>query len=319
MNTKFKIAVMLILVAGLFSGGPAAAKTITIGVLIANTHPGLLADQNGFAKALKEADIEATYDQQNAAGDMAAAEAAVEKFVADKVDMVHVVGLEAAQAAAKVVKDIPVVYSSVRDPIGAGIVPSLAAAGGNITGVSDAWPIEQQVEAFHSLLPSAKKWGNVYFGDDPYTVQAVERARAAMNSKGLELVAARVSSYDEIKDSAKSLVGKVDALFIMADRMVSVEFGTISGICDKNKIPLFTGTPAQVTRGAVAGMGFDFFQVGYSAGHKAVMILKEGKKPGEIPSGISEHLILYISLKNAKRLGVEIPEEFLKKADRIFK
>ena len=56
-----------------------------------------------------------------------------------------------------------------------------------------------------------------------------------------------------------------------------------------------------------------------AAGHKAVMILKEGKKPGEIPSGSSELLDLYISQKNAKRRGVEIPEEFLKKADRVFK
>jgi len=319
MNSKFKIAVILILAAGLLSGGSVAAKEITIGVLIANTRPGLEADQNGFAKALKEAGIQATYDRQNAAGDMAAAEAAAEKFVADKVDMIHAVGLEAAQAAAKVVKDIPVVYSSVRDPVGAGIVPSLAAAGGNITGVSNAWPIEQQVEEFHRILPGAKKWGTVYSGDDPYTVQAVERARAAMNSKGLELVEERVSTYDEIKDSAKSMVGKVDAFFIMADQMVAVEFGTISGISDKHKIPLFTGTPAQVTRGAIAGMGIDFYQVGYSAGHKAVMIIKEGKKPGEIASGSSEHLILYISLKSAKRQGVEIPEEFLKKADRVFK
>ena len=310
---------MLILAAGLFLGGPAAAKTITIGVLIANTRPGLEADQNGFAKALKEAGIEATYDRQNAAGDMAAAEAAAEKFAADKVDMVHAVGLEAAQAAVKVIKDIPVVYSSVRDPVGTGVVQSLAAAGGNVTGVSNAWPIEQQVADFHRMLPSAKKWGTIYFGDEPYTVQAVERARAAMNSEGLELVAERVSAYDEIDDSAKSLVGKVDAFFITADHMVSVEIGKISGICNKNKIPLFTGNPTQVTRGAIAGMGLDFFQVGYSAGNKAVMILKEGKKPGEIPSGISEHLVLYISQKNAKKQGVEIPEEFLKKADRVFK
>jgi len=319
MNTKFKIAVLLILTIGLFLGGPAAAKTFTIGVLVANTRHSFEADQNGFAKALKETGVQATYNRQNAAGDMTAAEAAAEKFAADKVDMVHAVGLEAAQAAAKVIKEIPVVYSSVRDPVGAGIVPSLTAAGGNITGISDAWPIEQQVEDLHRMLPAAKKWGTVFFGDDSYTVQAVERARAAMNNLGLELVASSVSSYDEIGDSAEALVGKVDAFFITADHKVSVEFGTISGICNKNKIPLFTGTPTLVTRGAFAGLGLDFFQVGYSAGHTAVTILKEGKKPGEIPSGISEHMVLYISLKNAKKQGVNIPEEFLKKADRVFK
>ncbi len=319
MNTKLKYAALLILAAGFVFCGPAAAKTFTIGVLIANTHPGLEADQKGFAKALEEAGIQATYDHQNAQGDMAGAEAIAGKFAADKVDLVHAVGLEAAQAAAKLIKEIPVVYSSVRDPVGAGIVQSMAPSGGNITGVSNAWPIEQQVEDFHRMLPAAKKWGTIYSAEDPYTVQAVERAREAMNKKGLELVESRVSTYDEIDDSAESMVGKVDAFFITADHMVAKEFGKISGICNKNKIPLFSGTPTQVTRGAVAAMGVDFSQVGYSAGHKAVAILKEGKKPGEIPSGVSEHLILYIGLKNAKKLGVEVPEEFLKKADRVFK
>lgn len=319
MPTKFKCTVMLILAAGLIFGETAAARTYNIGVLISHTRPAFEADQKGFAKALKEAGIQVAYDHQNAQGDGAEAEAIAEKFVAEKVDLVHAVGLEAAQAAAKTIKTVPVVYSLVRDPVGAGIVQSMAAAGGNITGVSSAWPIVQQVEEFHRMQPATKRWGTIYDAADPFTVSAIEKMRETMQQKGMELIAVQVASYDEIGDAANSLVGKVDAFFITADHMIAKEFGKIASVCSKDKIPLFTGTPTQVTRGAAAAMGADAFQVGYSAGHKATMILKEGKKAGEIPSGGAEHLILYISLKNAKKQGLKIPEEFVNKADRVFK
>ncbi len=319
MSMKLKCTVMLFLAAGLIFGGPAAAKTYNIGVLISLARPAMTADQKGFAKALKEAGLEADYDRQDAQGDAAGAEAIAEKFVADKVDLVHAVGLVAAQAAAKIIKQVPVVYSSVRDPVGAGIVPSMAAAGGNITGVSNAWPIARQVEEFHQILPAAKTWGAIYSTTNPFTAPAIEKIRETMQQKGLELTAVLVKTYDEIGAAAESLVGKVDAFFIPADHMVAKEFGTIGSVCDKNKIPLFSGFPTQVTRGAAVTMGVDPFQVGYSAGHKAIQILKEGKQAGEIPSSGSEHLIIYVSLKNAKRQGLQIPEKFIKTADRVFK
>lgn len=319
MYNKLKYTVSLVLAAGLIFGGSAAAKMYNVGVLFSDTRPAFEADQKGFAKALEEAGIQAAYDHQNAQGDMAAAEAIAEQFAAAKVDLIHVVGLEAAQAAAKIVKGVPVVYSSVTDPVGAGIIPTMAADGGNITGVTNDWPVVQEVEEFHRMLPAAKKWGTIYSIESPFTASAIEKIQQFMQQNGLELTAVRVATHNEIGDAADSLVGKVNAVYITADHMVAKDFGTIAGVCEKNKIPLFSGTPTQVTRGAAVAMGADSFQIGYSAGHKAVMILREGKIAGQIPSGGAEHLILYISLKNAKKQGVTIPEEILKRADRVFK
>jgi putative ABC transport system substrate-binding protein len=306
-------------ITGLIFHSLAAAQPFRIGVLIANPRPSLQADQRGFDKALTEAGIQAEYDQQNAQGDMASAEASAQKFVEEKVDLVHAVGLEAAQAACKLIKEIPVVYSSVRDPVGAGLVKTMDADGGNVTGVSNAWPNEQQVDLLQRMLPAAKRWGTVFDSGDPFTVQAVEQLRGIMQQRGLELIEAAVTEYDGIADGAESLVGKVDAFFITADHMAAKGFGDISRVCNKNKIPLFAGNVNLIARGAFAALGTDFMQVGYSAGHKAVQILKEGKKAGEIPSGIAEHLILYINLKNAKEQGVAVAEEFIKQADRVFK
>jgi putative ABC transport system substrate-binding protein len=319
MSKKFACLVILMLAAGFICCGAAAAQSYKIGVIIAHPRPGLQADQRGFEKALAEAGVQAEYDQQNAQGDMASAEAIAQKFLDEKVDLVHTVGLEAAQAACKLIKEIPVVYSSVRDPVGAGLVKTMDADGGNVTGVSNAWPIEQQVDLLHRMLPTAKKWGTVYGSGDPFTVRAIEQMRDIMQQRGLELIETAVSDYDKIAADAESLVGKADAVFITPDHMVAKGFGAISRVCSKNKIPLFSGNVNQVVRGAFAALGADFLQVGYSAGHKAVQILKDGKKPGEIPSGIAEHLIFYINLKNAKKQGVEVAEEFIKQADRVFK
>jgi putative tryptophan/tyrosine transport system substrate-binding protein len=319
MTRKFADLIILMVTAGLLCSGPAAAQTYKIGVILAHGSHAFKADQRGFEKALAEAGIQAEFDLQDAETDMANAEASAQKFLDDKVDLVHAVGLEAAQAACKLIKDIPVVYSSVRDPVGAGLVKTMAADGGNVTGVSNAWPIEQQVDLIHRMLPKAQKWGTVYNSGDAFTAQAIEQIRGIMQQRGLELIEAPVSDYDEITNGAESLVGKVDAFFITPDHMVAKAFGTIRRLCNKNKIPLFSGNVNQVVLGAFAALGFDFSQVGYTAGHKAVQILKEGKSPGEIPSGQSEDLMLFISLKNAKRQGVEVGEEFIKQADRVFK
>lgn len=319
MSKQLARLVILFVAAGFILCGPGAAETHKIGVILSHMSPGLQADQRGFEKALAEAGIQAEFNTENAEKDISNAESIAKKFVDDKVDLVHAVGLEAAQAAAKAISQIPVVYSAVRDPVGAGVVTTMDANGGNVTGVPNAWPIDQQVDLFHRMLPAAKKWGTIYNGDDPITKKAIEEARAAMQQRGLELIEAPVSNYNEITPAAKSLIGKADALFITSDPMVAKNFGPISTICKKNKIPLFSGSPSHIGLGAVATLGADFFQVGYSAGHKAVQILKEGKTAGEIPSGISEHLVLYINLKNAKKQGVQVAEEFIQQADRVFK
>ncbi len=319
MSKQLACIVILFVAAGFTFCAPVAAETYKIGVILSHESPGLRSDQRGFEKALAEAGIQAEINTENAEKDSSNAESIAKKFVDDKVDLVHAVGLEAAQAAAKAISQIPVVYSAVRDPVGAGGVSTLPKGDGNVTGVSNAWPIDQQVDLFHRILPAAKKWGTIYNGDDPITKKAIEEARAAMQQRGLELIEAPVSNFDEISPAAKSLIDRADAFFITADPMVAKNFGPISRVCKKNKIPLFSGNPNHIGLGAVATLGADFFQVGYSAGHKAVQILKEGKTPGEIPSGISEHLIFYINLKNAKNQGVQVAEEFIKQADRVFK
>ena len=318
---KNKLAYLLVvsLLVALLVPGLAAAKMYKIGVTVIVSHPALEADQKGFEKALKDAGVEAKYDYQNAQGEMPNAQAIAQKFAADKVDMVHAIATPTAQAACKVIKNIPVVYSSVTDPVDAGLVKSMEGSGTNVTGVSDAWPIDRQIGMYNEMLPSAKKWGTIYNAGDANSVRSIGWTREAMKKRGLELVEVTISSSAEVYTAAQSLVGRVNALYITSDNMVASAFGSVTKVCNSNKIPLFVGNTDQVELGAIAALGFDYFAVGYAAGKKAALILKEGKDPGKIPSGLAEDLKLHLSLKNAKSQGFNIPQKYVDKADKVLK
>lgn len=307
------------MIAAVVVPGAAMAKTYKIGVTVIVSHPALEADQKGFEKALKDGGIDAEFDYQNAQGEMPNAQAIAQKFAAGGYDMVHAIATPTSQAACKVIKNVPVVYSSVTDPVDAGLVKTMDAAGGNVTGVSDAWPVDRQIDMYHKMLPTAKKWGTIYNAGDANSVKSIGWTREALGNRGLEIVEVTISNSSEVYTAAQSLVGRVDALYITSDNMVASAFGSVVKVCDGSKLPLFVGNTDQVPQGAIAALGFDYFAVGYAAGKKAVQILKDGKSPGDIPSGLAEDLTLFVNLKAAQTQGVAIPQQYIDEANKVFK
>ncbi len=319
MTKKFAWLVVAAITVVLIMPAGAAAKTFKIGVTQIVSHPALDADQKGFEQALKDAGLDVQYDYQNAQGDMSNAQAIARKFKGDDLDLVHSIATPTSQAIVKVITKTPVVYSSVTDPVDAGLVKTMDAAGGNVTGVSDAWPYERQVKLHHEMVPSAKKWGTIYNAGDANSVKSIEWARAAMKKYGLEFVEVTVSTSAEVHMAAQSLADRVDALFIVSDNTVVSAFESLVKVCnDKNK-PLFGGGTESVPRGAVAALGFDYFEVGYTAGQKAVQILKDGKSPGDIPSSLTKNLKLVLNLKAVEAQGLKLDEKYIKMAEEVIK
>ncbi len=285
--------------------GAAMAKTFKIGVTVIVSHPALEADQQGFEKAIAEAGLEAEYDYQNAQGDMANATTIAQKFKNDDLDLVHAIATPTSQAAVKVIKNKPIVYSSVTDPVDAGLVKTMGPSGTNVTGISDAWPIERQIELYHQMVPSAKKWGTVYNAGDANSVKSIGWTRDAMKKFGLELVEVTISNSAEVYSGAQTLVGRVDAIYITSDNTVVSALESVVKVANNKNIPLFGGDTTTVEKGMIAAYGLNYFQVGYSAGKKAVLVLK-GQDPGTVPSGLTENLSLWINLKAAKDQNVTV-------------
>lgn len=303
------------------------SKIFKIGVTQIVSHPALDGDAKGFEKALADAGfkegVNVTYDRQNAQGDMANAQTIAQKFLDAKVNMVHSIATPTSQAVVKTIKNIPVVFSSVTDPVDAGLVPKTSPpgtkSGTNVTGVSDRWPVHLQFEMYAKFVPKAKKWGTIYNAGDANSMVHIKEMRESAKKLGVELIETTISTSAETLQAVQSLAGKgVQAINITSDNTAVSAFEAIVKVCNEKKIPLFAGDVDSVPRGAIAAYGLDYFLIGESAGKKAVQILK-GTKPGDIPWGPAEKFSLVVSEKAAKAQGVIIPPDLLKKASKVVK
>jgi len=305
------------LVLGLIFCTGLSAKMIRIGEAQIVAHPALDNDSKGFAAALAEEGfiegIGFTIDRQNAQGDQPTCAIIARKFEDDKVDLVHAISTPNAQAQVKVSKTIPIVFSSVTDPVKTGIAPKMGKTGTNVTGVSDRWPIALQCKMYQNIVPYVKKWGTIYNAGDVNVTFHVKEMKEAIEGMGLKLVEAHISTSAEVMQAAQSLVGRVDAIHITSDNTVVSAFESVVKICNSNNIPLFSGDRDSVPRGAIAAYGPDYFLVGYTAGKKAARILK-GENPGNIPAGLASEYSLWVSFKNANAQGAKLPMILVKKA-----
>ena len=311
----------------LLLGRPALAqtpKTVRIGVIRGAAVPVLDVNQQGFEAALAgagfKAGVNASYDIQTTGGDPQRAQAIVQKFIEDKVDLIHSMGTAPTLAALRVGARVPVVFSAVTDPVSAGIVPEGSApgkpTGTPVTGVSDRWPIALQLETYARMVPQARIWGTLYNPAEANSVQQARLLRESATKLGLQLVEVPVSSTGEVRQAAQELASRVKAIFVIADATVSADILSIQEASDQHRIPNFTGVSSSVQRGALAAFGIDYFLAGYAAGKKAALVLR-GVHPGQIPWSLADHFGLVLNQKAARALGITIPAEMLRIADKV--
>jgi len=314
---RITFLLMLLLALGLVFGSTLSAKMIRIGEAQIVAHPALDNDSKGFAAALaEEGFIEGeniTIDRQNAQGDQPTCAIIARKFEDDRVALVHAISTPNAQAQVKISKTIPIVFSSVTDPVKTGIVPKMGETGTTVTGVSDRWPITLQCSMYQDLVPGTKRWGTIYNPGDVNVTFHIKEMKKAVEDMGGKLIEAHVSTSAEVMQAMQSLVGRVDAIHITSDNTCVSAFESIVKVCNANDIALFAGDRDSTPRGAVAAYGPDYFLIGYTAGKKAARILK-GEDPGKIPAGLASEYSLWVSLQNAKAQGVKLPETLVKKA-----
>jgi putative ABC transport system substrate-binding protein len=302
-------------------------KIFRIGVSRIMFHPALELAQNGFKTALEEdgyvEGLNLDFDYQDAQADFDKMTQIAHTFLNDKVDMIHSLSSSGTEEMVKVIKEIPVVFSMVTNPVEVGIIRSMVSSGTNVTGVSvyscplmDRWPVNSQLEMYVKFIPKAKRWGTIYKEGSVNTKFHITEMSERSELLGLELVEASVTKAEDVGKAAESLVGKVDAIFITSDTMAISAFEDIAKVCNENMIPLFGGELECVSKGAAAAYNQDYFLTGYKAGKKAIKILN-GENPGDIPSEKTKQFYLVISPENAKIQGLAIPDELKKLADKI--
>jgi putative ABC transport system substrate-binding protein len=305
---------------------PKAPGVVTIGVMQIVSHATVDAVQEGFEAALAEAGFREgenlVFDRKNAHGDIATTHTIAQSFRYSGVDLVHTMTTPCSQAAAQVIKTIPVVFSAVTDPVSAGIVPANSTpgtgTGTNVTGVSDRWPVQRQFEIYLQLAPGAKIWGTIYNPGEANSIASVKEMREAAAKLGVTLVEATTTSSAEVMQAVQFLSGRVQAIHGAGDNTAGSAFESIIKVCNDTKLPLFIGDLALVRRGAAAGYGPTYYDIGRRAGAMAARILR-GERPGDIPWQTEESCSMVVNLPAAKAQGLDIPQELLKQAAEVIR
>jgi putative tryptophan/tyrosine transport system substrate-binding protein len=286
-------------------------KVFKVGISQFAAHPSLDAATEGFKKALEEKGIKVEYDEQNAQADMNNVQTIADNFVGDKVDLIFANATPSATSALNATKEIPIIFTSVTDPVGAGLVKAFDQPGENITGTTDNHP-EGTAKTINFITEEvkAKEIGVIYNSGEQNSVVQVEEVKKLAEAKGAKLVEVSVSTSAEVKQAAESLVGRVDAIYIPTDNTVVSALESVISVANGKKIPLFVGELDSMKKGAVAASGFEYFDLGYQSGLMAAEILSGNKKASEIPVELPNSLTLIINKKAAEAQGLEVKDEW---------
>jgi len=295
-----------------------SAQSVAVTAIV--EHPALDAIKDGVQEALSSAGYTAAkglkWQFQTAQGNTAIAAQIARKFVGDQPDVIVAIATPSAQAVVAATKTIPVVFSAVTDPVAAQLVPSMAASGTNVTGVSDSLALEKQVELIQRMLPDAKRVGMVYNPGEANSVVVVKQMRELLPKAGMSLVEASAARTVDVGAAARSLVGKVDVIYTNTDNNVVSAYESLVKVGNDAKIPLIASDTDSVKRGAIAALGVNYHDLGLQTGKMVISILK-GQKPGEIASQTSDKLELYVNPGAAKKQGVVLSDAFIKSATKV--
>jgi putative ABC transport system substrate-binding protein len=280
-----KTALSALLGLGLFAS--AFAQSNLIGIAKFVSHPALDALEKGIVDEISASRKDIKFDLENSNADMGTAAQIARRFKDEKPLLVIGIATPTAQALANAIKDIPVIYSAVTDPVSAGLVASLDKGGANVTGTSDMTPVRGQIE-FLLSVKKVKRLGHVYNAGEANSVKLAQMVKAICAEKGIQVVEAVVTNSAEVKTATLSIADRVDAIYLGNDNTVFSAINAVADVCLQKKLPLVTADPSSAESGVpvLAGIGFDYYAMGRTTGKMALRILG-GEKTANIPCYLS--------------------------------
>lgn len=292
-------------------GSSKKGKTFKIGATQIVEHPSLDQAYKGFQEALKDAGLDVEFDLQSAQGEQNNVKTIADNFVADNVDLIFANSTPSALGALQATDQIPIVFTSVSDPVGAGIVEAMDQPGDNITGVVDLHPeaIKETVQFIDKYFNGANV-GLIYNAGEQNSVSQIDAVKEATEGTSLTLTERTVANTAEVQQAAMTVASEVDVLYIVTDNMVVSALDSVVGVAEDQKIPLIVGEPDSLEKGGFATFGIDYFKIGYRTGEMAVEILKGEKDPSDIPVEYPEEIKLIINKEAAEKQGVKWHDEW---------
>lgn len=294
-------------------------EKFTIGISQLVQHPALDASRQGFIDELKALGVEAEFIDQNAQADIANAQMIAEKFVKDDVDLIFTIATLTSQAAKKAIggTDIPLVFTAVTDPVFSELVTALDVTDQNITGVTDAAPIRENLLLFKDLKEDIKTIGIIYnIGESNSEVQ-VNETREIGADLGLTVETVGISSVNDIPQAIDTISKKVEGLYIITDNMVASSISLVANLARENKLLTVSADGTHVDEGILVSKGISYYIIGQESARIAKEILVDKKEVSEIPVRSSQEHEKKANLKTMEALGFTKDDKAFQGADFV--
>ena len=285
-----------------------------IGIGQYGQHSSLDTCREGFIEGLKQEGIvegeNLKIDYQNANFDGGTTNLIASNFATENVDLAMGVGTPMVQALYNSLseKDIPTIYTAVTYPEEAGLT------NGNITGTSDRFLVDEQLQLIKQVLPDTNKIGVIYTTSEVNSTKTVDDLKEVATNYDVEIVDKGITNASEIQLAVDSIINEVDCFLCIIDNNVVSGLSLMIEKTNEKGIPVFGSEIEQMKLGCICGKGIDYHELGIKTGKMAAKILKGEEKASEMEYEVVEEGTLYINSEALEKVNIELPEEIINNA-----
>lgn len=320
MLKKSFILLLIILFSSSFTLESQAQGKFKVAIVRLSNRVKYLQGQEGMVSGLREQGFDETkveFEIKDAQDSEEKLREIARELKGKKLDLIMTIATLPSVVVCREVKDTPIVFGLVSNPVSAGLVKSWESSGNNVTGAS-AWVATPPViNILREIIPM-KRFGYLCNSEEEQTAVQTEDFKGFQDTLGYTLVIANAKTIEEATDAARSLVGRVDAIFIGSGSVISKGLEGITEVCKQFKIPTVVHADDKVEQGVLLAVSPNSFRAGELAGQTAAEVLR-GKHPSQIPIKRPEKYDIIINLDTAKEIGISIPVSLLKIATKVIK
>jgi ABC-type uncharacterized transport system substrate-binding protein len=240
------------------------------------------------------------------------------EFVRRKVDVIVTSATAAVVAAMQATSVIPIVFAAAGDPVGTGLVASLARPGGNVTGLSiqQTDVAAKRLELLREVVPGLRRLAILANVGGPAVVLDMREVQATARTLGLDVITSEIQRGEDIVPAFEALNGRADALYVCIDPLVNTHRIRINTLALAARLPTSHYNREAVETGGLMSYGANYVDLFRRAADLVDKILR-GAKPADIPVEQPRKFDLVINLTTAKALGLEVPTSLLARANEV--
>ena len=294
--------------------GSASGKTYKVGIVqyVDDASLNQIVENTESELDAKGEELGVTFDYDdyyyNGQADGTVLQQIASELITDKVDIIIPIATPTAQImqSATKDKDIPIVFSAVSDPVGAGLVDSMDKPGANITGTSDMLNTEAVMNLIFAQDPDADYIGLLYSNSEDSSKKPIEDAKAYLDEKGIKYIEKTGTDTAGVTDAANALIAEgVDAVFTPTDNTVMTAELAIYKSFMNAGIPQYCGADSFALNGAFCGYGVDYANLGTATADMAVDVLVNGADPAETAVQTFDNGLAEVNTDVCEALGLE--------------